>query len=241
MNNPIKPQSLDGLEKRIGYTFKNREYITVALTHSSYSNEMKAKGQKTPFNERLEFLGDSVLSIVVSSYIFDKYKNKQEGDLTKIRAAVVCEKALAKYANAISLGEYMYLGHGEIMNNGRKRPSIIADAFEALLAAIYLDTGETFEVVERFLLPFIAEEIAYINEKGVFVDYKTALQQIVQQVNGEILEYVCTEESGPAHSRFFKVEARLNSNIIGRGEARTKREAEQQAAHEALILFGEAE
>ena len=108
MNNPIKPQSLDGLEKRIGYTFKNREYITVALTHSSYSNEMKAKGQKTPFNERLEFLGDSVLSIVVSSYIFDKYKNKQEGDLTKIRAAVVCEKALAKYANAISLGEYMF-------------------------------------------------------------------------------------------------------------------------------------
>ena len=170
MNNPIKPQSLDGLEKRIGYTFKNREYITVALTHSSYSNEMKAKGQKTPFNERLEFLGDSVLSIVVSSYIFDKYKNKQEGDLTKIRAAVVCEKALAKYANAISLGEYMYLGHGEIMNNGRKRPSIIADAFEALLAAIYLDTGETFDVVERFLLPFIAEEIDYINEKGVLYD-----------------------------------------------------------------------
>lgn len=241
MNNPIKPQSLDGLEKRIGYTFKNKDYIKVALTHSSYSNEMKAKGQKTPFNERLEFLGDSVLSIVVSSYIFDKYKNKQEGDLTKIRAAVVCEKALAKYANAISLGDYMYLGHGEIMNNGRKRPSIIADAFEALLAAIYLDTGESFEVVERFLLPFIAEEIDYINEKGVFIDYKTALQQIVQQVNGEILEYVCTEESGPAHSRYFKVEARLNSNIIGRGEAKTKREAEQQAAHEALVLFGEAE
>ena len=97
MNNPIKPKSLEGLEARIGHTFRNKEYITVALTHSSYSNEMKAKGQKTPFNERLEFLGDSVLSIVVSSYIFDKYKNKQEGDLTKIRAAVVCEKALAKY------------------------------------------------------------------------------------------------------------------------------------------------
>lgn len=241
MNNPIQPQSLEELENKIGYTFKNKEYITVALTHSSFSNEMKAKGQKVSFNERLEFLGDSVLSIVVSSYIFDKYKNKQEGDLTKIRAAVVCEKALAKYANTISLGDYMYLGHGEIMNNGRKRPSIIADAFEALLAAIYLDTGESYDVVERFLLPFVEKEIDYITEKGVFVDYKTALQQVVQQGSGEILEYVCTEESGPAHSRFFKVEARLNSNIIGHGEAKTKREAEQQAAHEALVLFGEAE
>ena len=243
MNNPTKlqPQALEGLEKRIGHTFKNKEYAKIALTHSSFSNEMKAKGQKTSFNERLEFLGDSVLSIVVSSYIFDKYKNKQEGDLTKIRAAVVCEKALAKYANAISLGDYMYLGHGEIMNNGRKRPSIIADAFEALLAAIYLDTDETFDVVETFLIPFIAAEIDHITATGVFIDYKTALQQVVQQVNGEILEYVCTEESGPAHSRYFKVEARLNSNIIGRGEAKTKREAEQQAAHEALILFGEAE
>lgn len=241
MNNPIQPQSLEELENKIGYTFKNKEYITVALTHSSFSNEMKAKGQKVSFNERLEFLGDSVLSIVVSSYIFDKYKNKQEGDLTKIRAAVVCEKALAKYANTISLGDYMYLGHGEIMNNGRKRPSIIADAFEALLAAIYLDTGESYDVVERFLLPFVEKEIDYITEKGVFIDYKTALQQVVQQGSGEILEYVCTEESGPAHSRFFKVEARLNSNIIGHGEAKTKREAEQQAAHEALVLFGEAE
>ncbi len=241
MNHPIKPQPLAELETRLGHTFKNKELITVALTHSSFSNEMKAKGQKTPFNERLEFLGDSVLSIVVSSYIFDKYKNKQEGDLTKIRAAVVCEKALAKYANAIELGSYMYLGHGEIMNNGRKRPSIIADAFEAVLAALYLDTNETFETVEKFLLPFIAEEIDYITRTGVFIDYKTALQQVVQQASGEILEYVCTEESGPAHSRYFKVEARLNSNIIGRGEAKTKREAEQQAAHEALILFGESD
>ncbi|MGN1346975.1 MAG: ribonuclease III [Eubacteriales bacterium] len=241
MNNQAQPKPAEGLEARIGYTFQNKELLQVALTHSSYSNEKKSKGQKVPFNERLEFLGDSVLSIVVSSYIFEKYKSKQEGDLTKIRAAVVCEKALAKYAAAISLGDYMYLGHGESMNDGRHRPSITADAFEALLAAIYLDTGESFEVIERFLLPFIADEIDYITRTGVFVDYKTALQQVVQQVNGEILEYICTEESGPAHSRYFKVEARLNSNVIGRGEAKTKREAEQQAAHEALILFGEAE
>lgn len=227
------------LEKKIKYTFKDKSIITEALTHSSYSNEMRSKGEGVPFNERLEFLGDSVLSIVVSSYIFEKYKNKQEGDLTKIRAAVVCEKALSKFAAKIELGSYMYLGHGEAINNGRTRPSITADAFEALLAAIYLDTGETFTVVERFLLPFIEAEIEFISETGVFIDYKTSLQQIVQQVNGEILEYVLTDESGPDHAKKFSVEARLNSNVIGKGIAKTKREAEQQAAHEALILFGE--
>lgn len=227
------------LEERIGYTFKNKGILTEALTHSSYSNEMKSKGEKVAFNERLEFLGDSVLSIVVSSYIFEKYRSKQEGDLTKIRAAVVCEKALSKFAGEIELGEYMFLGHGEIMNNGRHRPSITADAFEALLAAIYLDTGETFETVEKFLLPFISKEIDYISDNGVFIDYKTALQQIVQQANGEILEYVLIGETGPDHDKQFMVEARLNSNVIGKGCAKTKRAAEQQAAHEALVLFGE--
>lgn len=237
MNKDQKPMS--GLEKEIGYTFKNKEFLKIALTHSSYSNEMKSKGEKVPFNERLEFLGDSVLSIIVSSYIFEKYKNKQEGDLTKIRAAVVCEKALSKFAAKIGLGDYMYLGHGEILNNGRHRPSITADAFEALLAAIYLDCDEKFDEVNRFLIPFISDEIEYITETGVFIDYKTSLQQIVQQANGEILEYVLVGESGPDHNKQFSVEARLNSNVIGRGCAKTKREAEQIAAHEALTLFGE--
>ncbi len=237
MNN--EPRAVRELEKTVGYTFKNREIIRIALTHSSYSNEMKSRGEIVPFNERLEFLGDSVLSIIVSSHIFEKYKNKQEGDLTKIRAAVVCEKALSKFAEKISLGDYMYLGHGEVMNNGRHRPSIIADAFEALLAAIYLDCGEKFDEVRRFLIPFISDEIDYISEKGVFIDYKTALQQIVQQASGEILEYVLVGECGPDHNKQFSVEARLNSNVIGRGVAKTKRDAEQMAAHEALVLFGE--
>ncbi len=228
------------LEKRIGYTFKDRRFLQVALTHSSYSNEMKGRGERTPFNERLEFLGDSVLSIVVSSYLFEKYRNKQEGDLTKIRAAVVCEKALSKFATKIELGNYMFFGHGEILNNGRTRSSIIADAFEALLAAIYLDSGETFDAVRNFLLPFVTEEIEHIAESEVFVDYKTKLQQIVQQANGEIFEYVLVGESGPDHDKVFSVEARLNSNIIGHGTGRTKREAEQAAAREALVLFGEA-
>lgn len=239
MSNINTQKPMRELEEKIGYTFKNKEILTEALTHSSYSNEMKSKGEKVAFNERLEFLGDSVLSIVVSSFIFEKYRNKQEGDLTKIRAAVVCEKALSKFAGEIGLGDYMFLGHGEIMNNGRRRPSITADAFEALLAAIYLDDGEKFESVERFLLPFISKEIDYISETGVFIDYKTALQQIVQQASGEILEYVLVGETGPDHNKQFMVEARLNSNVIGKGCAKTKRAAEQQAAHEALILFGE--
>jgi len=228
-----------GLEKSIGYIFKNKEFLTEALTHSSYSNEKKSKGLRLPCNERLEFLGDSVLSIIVSDYLFHAYKDIQEGDLTKIRAAVVCEKALSKFALQINLGDYISLGHGEAMNNGRKRASILADAFEALLAAMYLDSGEDFNTVRKFLLPFIVEELDYIRKNSVFMDYKTTLQQIVQQVEGERLEYVLVEESGPDHNKLFSVEARLNSNIIGRGRAHSKREAEQIAAKEALVLFGE--
>ena len=235
----FEQKPLHELEQRIGYTFKDKSIVTEALTHSSYYNEMKAKGEKITFNERLEFLGDSVLSIVVSSYLFEKYRNKQEGDLTKIRASVVCEKALSKFAAEIELGEYMYLGHGEIKGNGRNRPSITADAFEALLAAIYLDSGETFDVVSKFVLPFIEKEIVHISETGVFIDYKTALQQIVQQASGERLEYAVTGESGPDHDKYFEVEARLNSNVIGRGKGKTKRAAEQMAAKEALVLFGQ--
>lgn len=227
------------LEKKLGYKFKNRNYITVALTHSSYSNEMRSKGEILPFNERLEFLGDSVLSIVVSSYLFEKYKNKQEGDLTKIRAAVVCEKALAKFAAQIDLGDYMFLGRGEISTGGRTRPSVTSDAFEAVLAAMYLDNDCKFDKIADFLLPFIEKEIEHIDGEGTFEDYKTKLQQLSQQANGEILEYVLVGEKGPDHDKVFDIEARLNSNVIGRGSGKTKREAEQKAAHEALILFGE--
>lgn len=229
----------ENLENTIGYTFTNKEILKEALTHSSYSNEMKSKGLKFPCNERLEFLGDSVLSIIVSNYLFDVYMDIQEGDLTKIRAAVVCEKALSKFAMQIKLGEYISLGHGEAMNNGRERASILADAFEALLAAIYMDSGENLDTVRTFLLPYIKNELEYIQNHGVFMDYKTTLQQIVQQVEGEKLEYVLVSETGPDHNKMFSVEARLNSNVIGRGSAHSKREAEQIAAKEALILFGE--
>ncbi len=230
------PQS--GIERTIGYTFQNGDLLTTALTHSSKSNELRNKGIVAECNERLEFLGDSVLSIVVSQYIYTKYKNEQEGTLTKIRSSVVCEKALAKYAEKIHLGDYLHLGHGEEKNGGRTLPSITSDAFEALIAAIYLDCGQSTEKLRGFILPFVIDEIDEINKRSSFVDHKTALQQIIQQVEGEKLQYILVGESGPDHNKTFEVEARLNSNVIGKGKGSTKREAEQNAAKEALVLFG---
>ena len=227
------------LEKKIGYEYKDDSLLVCALTHSSYSNELRAKGKKIECNERLEFLGDSVLSTAVSEYLYSEYSDNQEGDLTKIRASVVCERALAKYASRISLGDYMFLGHGEAMNNGRHRASITADAFEALLASMYLDSGYDMSVIRRFVLPFVKEEIDFISRNSTFIDYKTMLQQIVQQSEGERLDYVLVGEEGPDHSKTFHVVARLNGDVIGRGAAHSKREAEQAAAKEALVLFGE--
>ena len=234
------PLSQSLLEKKLGYTFKDPSLLQSALYHSSYANELKSKGVAVQCNERLEFFGDSVLSLIVSDYLYFRYVSNQEGDMTKIRAAVVCERALAKYAAKISLGSYLYLGHGEDINHGRERASITSDAFEAVLAAMYIDSG-SLDTVRDFLLPFVKEEIEAIQEKSSFMDYKTALQQIVQQVEGEILEYVLVGESGPDHCKTFDMEARLNSNVIGRGSAHSKREAEQLAAKEALVLFGQGE
>lgn len=227
------------LENRIGYRFNERELLERALTHSSYSNESGHKNHHMLCNERLEFLGDSVLSIITSNYLYRVFSDCPEGELTRMRAEVVCERALSGYSETIGLGEYLLLGIGEEKNNGRQRKSILADAFEALLAAIYLDAGEHgLEVVEGFLLPFIKAEIEKVRQKGSFNgDPKTLLQQFVQQAEGDFLEYAVVGESGPDHMKLFSVEARLNSNVIGRGEGRSKREAEQNAAREALKLF----
>lgn len=237
----MMPKEISFLEEKIGYKFKNAELIKTALTHSSYSNELRAKKISLNCNERLEFLGDSVLSIIVSEYLFLENKYLPEGELTKLRAELVCEKALSKYAMEIGLGEYIFLGHGEEKNNGRTRRSIIADAFEALLAAIYLDSGNDKSVVAKFLLHFVEEEIKNISAEGRSItDYKTLLQQFVQQTEGDFLEYNVVGESGPDHMKTFEVEAKLNSNVIGHGKGRSKREAEQNAAKQALELFGEA-
>ena len=229
------------LESAVGYEFKNKALLKRALTHSSYSNESGLKNHHIYCNERLEFLGDSVLSIITSNYLYGKFPECPEGELTRMRAEVVCERALSGYARQIDLGQYLLLGIGEEKNQGRERKSILADAFEALLAAIYLDAGEDgMERVEKFLLPFIVSEIERIStSKGFNGDPKSLLQQFVQQAEGDFLEYIVVGQSGPDHMKLFKVEARLNSNVIGRGQGRSKREAEQNAAREALALFGE--
>ena len=234
------PRNIEELEAKIGYVFNNKSLLRTALTHSSYANELKAKKRNAECNERLEFLGDSVLSIIVSEYLFERYSSSPEGDLTKLRAAVVQSGALASYAGRICLGDFLYLGVGEEKNDGRQRQSNLENAFEALLAAIYLDAGEDGKsVVESFLLPFIKDEIKRVSDTGIHRDYKTELQQLIQQAEGDFLEYVTVGESGPDHKKTFTVEARLNSNVIGKGSGRTKREAEQNAAKGALELFGE--
>ena len=233
---------IEVLEAKIGYTFSDRRFLTEALTHSSYANELKAKKQAVQCNERLEFLGDSVLSVVVSEYIFDRFSDLPEGELTQMRAMLVQSASLSSYSREIGLGDYLYLGHGEEKNNGRERQSTLENAFEALVAAIYLDAGTNgFEEVRRFVLPMIKRFLADNSEKAKRIDAKTELQQLIQQAEGDFLEYIVVGESGPDHKKEFEVVARLNSNVIGRGKGRSKREAEQNAAKEALRLFGTLE
>ncbi len=214
-------------EQRIRYTFKDKSLLTTALTHSSFSNESKDKPE---FNERLEFLGDAVLQIVSAEKLYSEVPRMPEGQMSKQRAALVCEDALAGYSADIHLGEYLRLGKGEEMSGGRERPSILADAFEAVIGAIYLDGG--FEVAKSFILHFI--DAAHLSLK----DYKTLLQEIIQQNPGEKLTYVVTDEQGPDHDKQFTMEVHLNSNIIGRGTGKSKKHAEQAAAKEALALMG---
>lgn len=230
------PVPLSSLEERVGYKFTDVSRLELAVTHSSYSNEAKSRDDDVRgCNERLEFLGDSVLSFITSRYLYESFPSLPEGEMSRIRASAVCEKSLCALARDIGLGDYLYLGHGEECQNGRSRPSILADAFEALLAAIYLDGG--IEPVRAFLLPMIVSTIDSIIASGSDMDYKTVLQQFVQQERGSILEYVTVGECGPAHEKVFSVEVRLNGNVIGEGTGSSKRKAEQSAAKEALRLF----
>lgn len=221
------------LQNKIGYQFKNPALLNEALTHSSYANEHKS--QHIKYNERLEFLGDSVLSIVVSDYIYKNCPELPEGELTKLRASLVCEKSLYEFAKKIDLGKYLILSKGERHNGGADRPSILSDAFEALIAAIYIDGG--LAPASKHILNFVIPAIKNSKKKKIN-DYKTTLQEIIQKNPGERLEYVLVKESGPDHNKHFVVEVHLNSNVIGKGGGRSKKEAEQQAAREALELMG---
>ncbi|MBQ5566083.1 MAG: ribonuclease III [Clostridia bacterium] len=220
------------LKRIIGYEFKDKNLLITALTHSSYANDVR---NGTEYNERLEFLGDSVLSIVVSDYIYLNCPELPEGKLTKLRASLVCEKSLYIYAKQINLGKYIRLSHGEKRMGGDDRPSILSDAFEALIAAIYLDGG--IENARNFVLKFVIPDIKSSKPKQ-FKDYKTALQEIIQKNPEERITYVLVKETGPDHDKHFVVEVHLNSNVIGRGGGRSKKEAEQQAARQALELMG---
>ncbi len=223
---------MKALQKNLGYTFKNESLLLNAVTHSSYANE--ARGGVTS-NERLEFLGDSVLSVIVSDYIYKQFGNLPEGELTKLRASLVCEKSLCGFSRELQLGLFLRLGKGEEKGGGRERDSILADAFEAVLASIYLDSD--LETARGFVMRFILKELKHTDDE-VFKDYKTALQEIIQRNPEEYVTYILTGESGPDHDKLFEVEVHLNSNIIGKGKGKSKKQAEQMAAKQALSLMG---
>lgn len=210
------------------------------MTHSSFANETGAHNHHLLCNERLEFLGDSVLSLITSDFLYKRFPNLPEGDLTRMRAAMVCEDALATYARRIGLGEFLMLGKGERNSGGADKPAVIADAFEATLAAIYLDAGamDGMGAVAAFLLPFIKEAVEKLPDAGGYhADCKSRLQEFVQKDQGK-LEYRLSRESGPDHDKTFEVEVYLDSNCIGHGKGHSKKSAEQAAAKDALSLFG---
>jgi len=218
------------LEDKIKYNFKDEEVISTAITHSSYANERKAK--KLSYNERIEFLGDSVLSLVISEYLYRMYPNLPEGELTVTRAKIVCENSLSKCAIDIGLGNFLLLGKGEELSGGRNKASILSDAFEALIGAIYIDGG--FETARGFILKYMESIIKNCVEGKLFYDFKTQLQEIVQQNGEQHVLYNVIDESGPDHNKSFVTEVRINDVITGKGKGRSKKESEQNAAKDAL-------
>ncbi len=220
------------LEKRIGYRFHNIDLLKQAVTHSSFTNEQKINKRKD--YERLEFLGDAVLELVSSEFLFHEHEKVQEGDLTKMRASMVCEPSLAFCARDLELGEFLLLGKGEECTGGRKRDSITSDAMEAVIGAIYLDGG--MEEAKKFIYRFILSDL---EDKQLFYDSKTNLQELIQGKIKKEFHYELLEETGPEHDKTFRVEVRMENEVIGEGEGRTKKAAEQQAAYKALLLLRE--
>ena len=218
---------MDRLEEKLGYQFRDRGLLEHAMTHSSYANEHRSAGLTS--NERLEFLGDSVLGVVVADYLFHEHPDMPEGELTRTRAALVCEGSLYDAAQGLGLGEYLRLGKGEDAGGGRKRPSILADATEAMLAAVYLDGG--MEAMRPIIRALILDKE---QEKTADRDYKTALQELVQRESGQVLQYRLVGEEGPDHNKRFFVEVTLNGKTIGSGSGHSKKEAEQMAAQAAI-------
>ncbi len=225
------------LQKRLGYTFNDISYLDLALTHISYTNEQRSRGINLESNERLEFLGDAVLEIAISEYLYSEFKKHREGALTKMRQNLVCEKTLAKIAAELKLGDYIHVGHGEELTDCRRRPKVLADALEALIGAVYLDSGRAGDKWREVVFLLYSEEFSLILS-GQNTDFKTRLQQLVEKDGASILEYRVLEEKGPEHKKIFSVAAYVNNNEVGRGEATSKKDAEMLAAKAALSLFG---
>jgi len=223
-------KSMQALQEKIDYQFKDESLLRLALTHSSYANENKQAD--VDYNERMEFLGDSVLGVIISQYVFEKYPGYREGQLTKTRSRMVCESTLAECAKAIDLGDHMFFGKGEAQTGGRKRKSILADAFEALIAAVYLDSD--FQVVKAMIFRLMQEKID-MAEAGLIVDdYKTHLQELIQVNKDNRIKYELIRESGPDHKKVFETAVKLNQKTIGKGQGASKKESEQEAAKNAL-------
>lgn len=222
------------IEEKLGYTFIDKELLIEAITHSSYSNE---NGQEIKNNERLEFLGDAVLEIIISNYLFRKYKNFPEGKLTRLRSKVVCEEILYDLAFKLNLGEYLLLGKGEELTGGRKRKSILADSVEAIIASVYLDAG--INKAQELFLPIFKKYINLAVNGKLNIDYKTRLQELIQKDDSnKKLRYVVYDEEGPDHDKTFYVKVFLDKALIGRGEGKSKKNSEQEAAKIALISMG---
>ena len=219
---------LTKLEQGLGYTFRNKALLENALTHSSYANENRER--HLPDNERLEFLGDSILGFVVADYLYRNFPDKPEGELTRIRADLVCERNLAEAAATVELGSYLLLGHGEEQGGGRKRDSIVSDAMESVIAASYMDGGfaAAKEIIDRLILSDIPKG------RPRNFDYKTAFQELVQRKKDQQIHYELTGESGPDHDKHFEVEVLLNGKAVGRGVGSSKKRAEQAAAEAAI-------
>lgn len=229
MTTNLGKHSIEDLEKRIAYIFQDKNLILQAVTHSSYANERKIN--KIKDYERIEFLGDAVLELVSSEFLYGKHDEMPEGQLSRTRAAMVCEPSLASCARDLGLDQYILLGKGEEQTGGRSRDSIVSDVMEALIGAIYLDGG--FEKAKAFIHRFILEDLEH---KALFYDAKSMLQVEVQKTGADV-RYVLTGESGPEHDKTFSVEVYQGEKLLGKGSGHNKKKAEQQAAYEALLLL----
>lgn len=229
---PISREALyETFQQKLGYHYQSHALLQEALTHSSYANEHRAKGVKD--NERLEFLGDAILDMIISEYLFLKYANMPEGDMSKIRASIVCEGSLAKVAKQMELGEYILLGKGEEMTGGRERASILADAFEAVTGSLFVDGG--FDEAKRFLYKTLVADVEQTEHiETLYADYKTLLQEAIQKCSMAPIHYEVVGEEGPDHDKHFYVEVYHEEKCLGRGIGKSKKEAEQDAAQKAL-------